>query len=178
MAKQKPYHQYLYYNNTIFLSLRVSLWQYLNKKMAKGKKKLMSSAPWRGEEEATEEFQDAKLKVTKQQPGAESVMHVPRKKKDKSNRHDHDNNDDDSLVEIDPQLRYSFHRNYQVSWFFVFFGLPRWENSCLLALNWVYFNTQFLVSWLLGIGCLKYMSLWLVVDAFAVLGLGTVPCCC
>uniref|UniRef100_A0A2N9G240 Uncharacterized protein n=1 Tax=Fagus sylvatica TaxID=28930 RepID=A0A2N9G240_FAGSY len=81
--------------------------------MAKGKKKLMSSAPWRGEEEATEEFQDAKLKVTKQQPGAESVMHVPRKKKDKSNRHDHDNNDDDSLVEIDPQLRYSFHRNYQ-----------------------------------------------------------------
>ncbi|GMY19921.1 hypothetical protein FCV25MIE_15278 [Fagus crenata] len=45
--------------------------------MAKGKKKLMSSAPWRGEEEATEEFQDAKLKVTKQQPGAESVMHVP-----------------------------------------------------------------------------------------------------
>ena len=80
----------------------------------------MSSAPWRGEEEATEEFQDAKLKVTKQQPGAESVMHVPRKKKDKSNRHDHDNNDDDSLVEIDPQLRYSFHRNYQVSWFFLF----------------------------------------------------------
>uniref|UniRef100_A0A2N9GPR8 Uncharacterized protein n=1 Tax=Fagus sylvatica TaxID=28930 RepID=A0A2N9GPR8_FAGSY len=73
----------------------------------------MSSAPWRGEEEATEEFQDAKLKVTKQQPGAESVMHVPRKKKDKSNRHNHDNNDDDSLVESDPQLRYSFHRNYQ-----------------------------------------------------------------
>ncbi|KAK7820498.1 hypothetical protein CFP56_038757 [Quercus suber] len=51
--------------------------------MAIGKKKLMSSAPWRGEEEAAEEFQDAKLKVTKQQPGAESVMHVPRKK-DKS----------------------------------------------------------------------------------------------
>jgi hypothetical protein len=61
----------------------------------------------------------------KQQPGAESVMHVPRKKKDKSNRHDHDNNDDDSLVEIDPQLRYSFHRNYQVSWVFFFFCLPR-----------------------------------------------------
>ncbi|KAK4570790.1 hypothetical protein RGQ29_029583 [Quercus rubra] len=76
--------------------------------MAIGKKKLMSSAPWRGEEEATEEFQDAKLKVTKQQPGAESVMHVPRKKKDKSKRHDHDDYDDDSLVEIDPQLRYSF----------------------------------------------------------------------
>ncbi|KAM3729452.1 hypothetical protein ACB098_12G013100 [Castanea mollissima] len=81
--------------------------------MAIGKKKLMSSAPWRGEEEAAEEFQDAKLKVTKQQPGAESVMHVPRKKKDKSKRHDHDDYDDDSLVEIDPQLRYSFQRNYQ-----------------------------------------------------------------
>ncbi|KAM4075763.1 hypothetical protein ACJW30_12G012900 [Castanea mollissima] len=72
-----------------------------------------SSAPWRGEEEAAEEFQDAKLKVTKQQPGAESVMHVPRKKKDKSKRHDHDDYDDDSLVEIDPQLCYSFQRNYQ-----------------------------------------------------------------
>ncbi|GMY38445.1 hypothetical protein FCV25MIE_33689 [Fagus crenata] len=83
--------------------------------MAKGKKNLMSAAPWRGEEEATEEFQDVKFKVTKQQPGAESVMHVPLKKRDKSNRHDHDNNDDDSLVEIDPQLCYSFHCNYQVS---------------------------------------------------------------
>ncbi|KAF3950236.1 hypothetical protein CMV_023974 [Castanea mollissima] len=88
--------------------------------MAIGKKKLMSSAPWRGEEEAAEEFQDAKLKVTKQQPGAESVMHVPRKKKDKSKRHDHDDYDDDSLVEIDPQLRYSFQRNYQVSIFLIF----------------------------------------------------------
>ncbi|XP_030933843.1 uncharacterized protein LOC115959546 isoform X1 [Quercus lobata] len=81
--------------------------------MAIGKKKLMSSAPWRGEEEAAEEFQGAKLKVTKQQPGADSVMHVPCKKKDKSKRQDHDNYDDDSLVEIDPQLRYSFQRNYQ-----------------------------------------------------------------
>ena len=83
----------------------------------------MSSAPWRGEEEATEEFQDVKFKVTKQQPGAESVMHVPRKKRYKSNRHDHDNNNGDSLVKIDPQLRYSFHRNYQVSWVF-FFAYP------------------------------------------------------
>ena len=81
----------------------------------------MSAAPWRGEEEATEEFQDVKFKVTKQQPGAESVMHVPLKKRDRSNRHDHDNNDDDSLVETDPQLRYSFHHNYQVSCFFFFF---------------------------------------------------------
>ena len=70
--------------------------------MAIGKKKLMSSAPWRSEEEAPEEFQDAKLKVTKQQPGAESVMHVPRKKKDKSKHHDHDDYDDDLLIKIDP----------------------------------------------------------------------------
>ncbi|KAE8022304.1 hypothetical protein FH972_008114 [Carpinus fangiana] len=41
--------------------------------MAKAKKRLMSSAPWRGEEEAAEEFRDAKLKVTKQ-PGAEPFL--------------------------------------------------------------------------------------------------------
>lgn len=82
--------------------------------MAKAKKKLMSSAPWRGEEEAADEFRDAKLKVTKQ-PGAESVMHVPRKTKDKSKRHGHHDDDDDDSLEIDPQLRYSFQRNYQVS---------------------------------------------------------------
>ncbi|KAG2710135.1 hypothetical protein I3843_04G010900 [Carya illinoinensis] len=80
--------------------------------MGKAKRELMSSAPWRVEEESTEEFRDAKLKVTKQ-PGAEPVMHVPQKKKDKSKRYDHE--DDNSLVEIDPQLRYSFQRNYQVS---------------------------------------------------------------
>ncbi|XP_059451766.1 uncharacterized protein LOC132182516 [Corylus avellana] len=80
--------------------------------MAKTKKRLMSSAPWRGEEEAAEEFRDAKLKVTKQ-PGAEPVMHVPRKTKDKSKRHGHQDDDDDDSLEIDPQLRYSFQRNYQ-----------------------------------------------------------------
>ena len=47
-------------------------------------------------------------------------MHVPRKKKDKSKRHDHDDYDDDSLVEIGPQLRYSFQRNYQASIFLIF----------------------------------------------------------
>ncbi|KAG2714123.1 hypothetical protein I3760_03G011000 [Carya illinoinensis] len=78
--------------------------------MGRAKRELMSSAPWRGGEEAAEEFRDAKLKVTKQ-PGAEPVMHVPRRKNDKSKRHDLE--DDDSLVEIDPQLRYSFQRNYQ-----------------------------------------------------------------
>ena len=115
-AQHKPHHLYKL-TTALHLSLSVnSDWI----KMAIGKKKLMSSAPWRGEEEATEEFQDAKLKVTKQQPGAESVMHVPRKKKDKSKRHDHDDYDDDSLVEIDPQLRYSFQRNYQVSIFLIF----------------------------------------------------------
>ncbi|KAM3729457.1 hypothetical protein ACB098_12G013600 [Castanea mollissima] len=61
------------------------------------KKKVMSSAPWRGKEEAMEEFQDVKLKVTKQKPGAESVMHMPCKKKDKSKCHDHDDYNDDSL---------------------------------------------------------------------------------
>lgn len=70
----------------------------------KGKKQLMSSAPWRGEE--PEEFEDAKLKVTKQGDGT-STMHVPRTK---SNNHNHD----DELIEIDPELRYSFQRNYQV----------------------------------------------------------------
>ena len=70
--------------------------------MAIGKKKFISSAPWRGEEEAVEDFQDAKLKVTKQQPRAELVMHVPHKKKGKSKHHDHDDYDDDLLIKIDP----------------------------------------------------------------------------
>lgn len=79
--------------------------------MAKGKKQLMSSAPWRGEEEAQDEFADAKLKVTNQ-PGSTPIMHVPRKKS--GHRHgDADDDDDDSLV-IDPELRYSFQRNFQV----------------------------------------------------------------
>ncbi|KAG2687605.1 hypothetical protein I3843_07G043700 [Carya illinoinensis] len=56
----------------------------------------MSSAPWRGKEEAVEEFRDVKLKVTK--------------KNDKSKRHDL--KDDDSLVKIDPQLCYIFQRCY------------------------------------------------------------------
>jgi hypothetical protein len=75
--------------------------------MAKGKKQLMSSAPWRGEEDTTEQFPDANLKVTSQSDGT-STMHVPRSK---SNTHNHD---DDDGIEIDPELRYSFQRNYQV----------------------------------------------------------------
>ncbi|KAJ7949740.1 Zinc finger/BTB domain protein [Quillaja saponaria] len=75
--------------------------------MTKAKKQLLSSAPWRGEDD-TDEFQDAKLKVTSQ-PGTTPTMHVPRKKTQRSKYDD----DDDSLVEIDPELRYSFQRNYQ-----------------------------------------------------------------
>ena len=79
----------------------------------KAKKELMSSAPWRVQEGTGDEFADAKLKVTRQQAGADSTMHVPRKKT-KQQRYD---DDDDSLTEIDPELRYSFHRNYQVTFF-------------------------------------------------------------
>ncbi|KAK9162040.1 hypothetical protein Syun_002942 [Stephania yunnanensis] len=73
------------------------------------KKKLLSSAPWRGggEEEETEAFKDAKLKVTSQ-PGSTPTMYVPAKK---SSKHDHDSKD--SMAEIDPELRYSFQRNFQ-----------------------------------------------------------------
>ncbi|CAL0329461.1 unnamed protein product [Lupinus luteus] len=76
-----------------------------SKKMGKknGKKQqLMSSAPWRGEE--SEELNDAKVKVTSQADGT-STMHVPRP--NHSNLHHHDS------LDIDPQLRYSFQRNFQ-----------------------------------------------------------------
>ncbi|KAI4332364.1 hypothetical protein L6164_017280 [Bauhinia variegata] len=75
--------------------------------MTKNKKQLLSSAPWRaGQDE--EEFPDAKLKVTSQ-PGTTPTMHVPSKKSKQSKA----DVDDDGL-EIDPELRYSFQRNYQV----------------------------------------------------------------
>lgn len=78
--------------------------------MSKSKKKqLMASAPWRVEEDGDEDFKDAKLKVTSQ-PGGTSTMHVPRKKSVRSR----DQDPDDSLTEIDPELRYSFQRNFQV----------------------------------------------------------------
>ncbi|KAJ0972211.1 hypothetical protein J5N97_020170 [Dioscorea zingiberensis] len=70
------------------------------------KKKLVSSAPWRGEEEP-EKFDDAKLKVTRQ-PGETSTMHVPRKRSVSSK-----SDDASDELEIDPELRYSFHRNVQ-----------------------------------------------------------------
>ncbi|KAK7407109.1 hypothetical protein VNO78_08752 [Psophocarpus tetragonolobus] len=65
----------------------------------KGKKQLMSSAPWRG----GEEIKEGKLKVTRESDGT-STMHVPASK---SNHHD------DNSIEIDPELRYSFQRNFQ-----------------------------------------------------------------
>ncbi|KAF9661558.1 hypothetical protein SADUNF_Sadunf19G0081200 [Salix dunnii] len=77
--------------------------------MTKAKKELLSKAPWRGEDEGeSNKFKDAKLKVTSQ-PGSTPTMHVPRKK---SQRFD-DEDDDDRALEIDPELRYSFQRNFQ-----------------------------------------------------------------
>ena len=75
----------------------------------KGKKQLMSSAPWRGEE-SEESFKEGKLKVTRQGDGT-STMHVPASK----SKHHHHDLHDDLGIEIDPELRYSFQRNFQVS---------------------------------------------------------------
>uniref|UniRef100_A0A6N2N2E7 Uncharacterized protein n=1 Tax=Salix viminalis TaxID=40686 RepID=A0A6N2N2E7_SALVM len=48
--------------------------------MTKAKKELLSKAPWRGEDDdESNKFKDAKLKVTSQ-PGSTPTMHVPRKK--------------------------------------------------------------------------------------------------
>ena len=83
--------------------------------MSKTKKQLLSSAPWRGDDQQQEDkFQDARLRATKQ-PGSASTMYVPRKKSVKTRPNDKDDDDDQSLSEIDPELRYSFQRNFQVS---------------------------------------------------------------
>uniref|UniRef100_A0A6N2LT99 Uncharacterized protein n=1 Tax=Salix viminalis TaxID=40686 RepID=A0A6N2LT99_SALVM len=77
--------------------------------MTKAKKELLSKAPWRGEDDdESNKFKDAKLKVTSQ-PGSTPTMHVPRKK----NPRFEDEDDDDQALEIDPELRYSFQRNFQ-----------------------------------------------------------------
>ncbi|KAF5192584.1 zinc finger/BTB domain protein [Thalictrum thalictroides] len=75
--------------------------------MAKKKKELVASAPWRGleEEDNSEKFSDANMKVVKQ-PGSEATMYVPGKKSPKSNNNE-------SLSEIDQEFKYSFKRNYQ-----------------------------------------------------------------
>lgn len=80
--------------------------------MTKTKKDLLVSAPWRGEElNKAEKFKDAKLKVTSQ-PGSTPTMHVPRKKSPSGSKYAKD--EDDSITEIDPELRYSFQRNFKV----------------------------------------------------------------
>nr|GLL32636.1 uncharacterized protein LOC109172061 [Ipomoea trifida] len=78
-------------------------------KMAKGKKELLTSAPWRVGPEEDEKFKDAKMKVTSQ-PGSTPTMHVPGMKSVKSKATELE---DDSRTEIDPELRYSFQRNFQ-----------------------------------------------------------------
>ncbi|GAV59966.1 hypothetical protein CFOL_v3_03497 [Cephalotus follicularis] len=80
-----------------------------------GKKELLSRAPWRGDDEGeeAEKFKDAKLKLTKE-PGATPTMHVPRKNKSSKYQHANEDEDDhDDSLQIDPELRYSFHRNFQ-----------------------------------------------------------------
>lgn len=74
------------------------------------KKQLLSSAPWRDGEDNSAKFEDAKLRATNQ-PGSTPTMYVPRKKKTVQGRND---DDDSSLTEIDPELRYSFQRNFKV----------------------------------------------------------------
>lgn len=79
--------------------------------MGKAKKDLLTKAPWRGEEdEEANKFKDAKLKVTSE-AGSTPTMHVPRKKK--TSKYD-DLDDDENDLQLDPQLRYSFQRNFQV----------------------------------------------------------------
>ena len=90
-----------------------------------GKRELLKSAPWRVEEEEDDKFEDAKLKVTNQ-PGSTPVMHVPGKKLSKSKNGVADDGDD-SLTEMDPELRYSFQRNFQAS--------PSSSNSFLKTLS-------------------------------------------
>ncbi|KAM2007816.1 hypothetical protein ACFX16_002783 [Malus domestica] len=75
--------------------------------LSKTKKQLMSSTPWRVEEKAEDEFPEWKLKVTSQ-PGLTLTMHVSRKKTKRSQ----DQDNQDSLTEITPELRYSFQLNF------------------------------------------------------------------
>ncbi|WP_348240769.1 hypothetical protein, partial [Salmonella enterica] len=74
------------------------------------KKELLASAPWRvGEDSEREKFKDGKIKVATKSDGS-STMYVPGKNNIKNNSLVED---DESLSEIDPQLRYSFQRNFQ-----------------------------------------------------------------
>ncbi|KAL5993291.1 hypothetical protein ACLOJK_014215 [Asimina triloba] len=79
---------------------------------AKMRKKLMESAPWRGEEKS-DKFEGAKLRATNQ-PGGTATMYVPAKKSVNSKA-----DDGEDSIEIDPELRYSFQRNAQEDLFFI-----------------------------------------------------------
>lgn len=96
--------------------------------MAKGKKELLASAPWRVEENE-EKFKDAKIKVTNQ-PGKTPIMHVPGK-----NKYKNDDVGEDSLTEIDPELRYSFQRNFQVTELIYSFKLLVYMRACVYVLG-------------------------------------------
>lgn len=72
------------------------------------KKELLASAPWRGEEDTSDKFADAKLRATNQ-PGGTPTMHVPGKRRAAASK-----TDEELEAEIDPELRYSFQRNFQV----------------------------------------------------------------
>lgn len=71
------------------------------------KKDLLESAPWRGEEDA---FEDAKLRATRPAGGGHATMYVPKRKAGSSKL-----KEDNDALEIDPELRYSFQRNFQVT---------------------------------------------------------------
>lgn len=104
------------------------------------KKDLLASAPWRGDDENSKSFEDGKLKVTNN-PGSTPVMHVPKKRSVKSNA-----DDDDSAVEIDPELRYSFQRNFAVIFLF---------NPHFFLLIAVFIDPREL-----GLGVLGYNLMW------------------
>ncbi|CAA7404583.1 unnamed protein product [Spirodela intermedia] len=69
------------------------------------KKDLLESAPWRGEEDA---FEDAKLRATRPGGGGNATMYVPKRKASSSK-----SAEVNDALEIDPELRYSFQRNFQ-----------------------------------------------------------------
>ncbi|KAG6514369.1 hypothetical protein ZIOFF_024722 [Zingiber officinale] len=71
------------------------------------KKELLASAPWRGEEDPSDKFADAKLRATNQ-PGGTPTMHVPGKRRAAASK-----TDEELEAEIDPELRYSFQRNFR-----------------------------------------------------------------
>lgn len=77
--------------------------------MAKTKRVLLKLVPWRdAPQDGDNKFQDARLKVTSE-PGTMPTMHVPGMYNSETACIV-----EDSLAEIDPELRYGFQRNFQV----------------------------------------------------------------